>query len=75
MKNQEKINKEVFECILAADQSIWSAVQKILDSDNEELKELAKPLMLLRGEIHTEFMRPIYKRYPALAEEAGFGEE
>ncbi len=72
MDNSKDINKEVFEYLLAADQNIWSAIQKIMDSNDEKLKEQAKPLMLLRGEIHTEFMRPIYKEYPELAEKAGF---
>jgi hypothetical protein len=64
--------KNVFDQLLEADKSIWNAVMKIRDHDIKQLEYFVEPLMKMRGDIHTEFMRPIYKKYPELAKEAGF---
>jgi len=69
-----EFEKKVFDLLLEADQSIWKAVVEMRDSESKPLEKLVQPLMKIRGEIHVEFMRPIYKKYPKLAEMAGFDE-
>lgn len=71
----DKIYELVFDDLLAADEKIWAAIVKIQENNLADLKSFAKPLMQVRGEIHTEFMRPIYKKHPELAKKAGFGDD
>jgi hypothetical protein len=72
MDKDYEAHKKIFDLLLEADRNIWNAVLEIQDGDAKQLEELVKPLMRARGEIHVELMRPIYKKYPALAELAGF---
>ena len=67
--------KKVFDLLLEADKKIWAAVSEIKDGEIKPLEKFVPPLMKLRGDIHVEFMRPIYKKYPKIAEMAGFDEE
>lgn len=64
--------KKIFDLLLEADQKIWSAVVEIRDGEIKELERLIQPLMKLRGDMHVQFMRPIYEKYPKIAEMAGF---
>lgn len=64
--------KKIFDLLLEADRKLWDTVLEIQDSGDKKLDEFVKPLMKIRGEIHVEFMRPIYKKHPELAELAGF---
>ena len=75
MNNTDKSYELVFESLIAADKNIWEAILQVQESGDADLKKLAKPLMHLRGEMHTEFMRPIYKKYPDLAAKGGFNDE
>jgi len=42
------------------------AAQMCEVSDLGELEEMVRPLIKLRGEIHAEFLRTLYKKYPDL---------
>lgn len=64
--------KSVFDCLLDADQKLWQAVCEIRDTPIEQLNGYVEALMTMRGELHVEFLRPIYKKYPELARSAGF---
>jgi len=66
---------KVFELLLEADKKLWEAVLEIREDNLDELEKHVKPLMELRGNIHVDFMRPMYKKYPILAEKAGFDNE
>lgn len=72
MNNDFEQCKKVFDMLLKADNSIWEPVIEIQNSNNKQLEEFIQPLMNLRGEIHVEFMRPIYQKYPEIAKIAGF---
>lgn len=67
--------KTILDYLLEADKCIWNAVLEINELDDEQLGKFVQPLMQLRGEIHVDFMRPIYTKYPELAQLAGFDEE
>lgn len=67
--------KKVFDLLLEADKMIWAAVTEIRDHEIQQLEQFVQPLMKLRGDIHVDFMRPIYKKYPKIAEMAGFDEK
>ena len=67
--------KKVFDLLLEADKKIWAAVVEIRDGEIKQLEKFVQPLMKLRGDMHVEFMRPIYKKYPKTAEMAGFDAE
>ena len=67
--------KKVFDLLLEADKKIWAAIVEIKDGEIKQLEKFVRPLMKIRGDIHIEFMRPIYKKYPKIAEMAGFDEE
>ena len=75
MDNEFEKYKKVFDLLLEADKNIWKAVVEMRDSEIKPLEKLVQPLMIIRGEIHVEFMRPIYKKYPEIAKMAGFDEE
>ena len=64
--------KKVFDLLLEADKKIWAAVVEIQDGEIKQLEKFVQPLMKLRGDMHIEFMRPIYKQYPKIAEMVGF---
>lgn len=64
--------KKIFDLLLEADKNIWGAVLEIQDGDANQLEGFIQPLMEMRGEIHVEFMRPIYTKYPEIAKLAGF---
>jgi len=74
MNEQEayKLYQEVFELLIKADEELWSAVKTLHAAKDQSCIDFAKTLLELRGEIHSEAMRPIYKKYPELAEKAGF---
>lgn len=72
MNTDYEAYKKIFDLLLEADKSIWSAVLEIQDGDAKQLESFIKPLMQMRGEIHVEFMRPIYTKYPEIAKLAGF---
>lgn len=72
MSQEYDSNKKIFDLLLEADKNIWNAVLEIQNGDAKNLESFMKPLMKIRGEIHVEFMRPIYKKYPELAKLAGF---
>ena len=65
-------SKKIFDLLLEADKNIWGAVLEIQDGDAKQLESFIQPLMKMRGEIHVEFMRPIYTKYPEIAKLAGF---
>jgi len=67
--------RKVFDLLLEADKKIWAAVVEIQDGEIKQLEKFVQPLMQIRGDIHVEFMRPIYKKYPEIAKIAGFDEE
>ena len=75
MNNEFEEYKKVFDFLLEADKNIWKAVVEMRDSENKQLEKFVQPLMKIRGDIHVEFMRPIYKKYPKIAEMAGFDEK
>lgn len=75
MENEFDKFKKIFDLLLEADKNIWEAVVEIRDRDIKQLEDFVQPLMKIRGDIHVDFMRPIYKRYPKIAEMAGFAEE
>ncbi len=75
MDNEFEEYKKVFDFLLEADRNIWKAVVEMRDSENKQLERFIQPLMKLRGDLHVEFMRPIYKKYPKIAEMAGFDEK
>lgn len=75
MNNEFQQFQKVFSLLLEADRKIWEAVIEIRNYDNKQLTQLVNPLMKLRGEMHIEFMRPIYKKYPKIAEKYGFDEK
>lgn len=75
MDNEFEQFKKVFDLLLEADKKIWAAVSEIKDGEIKPLEKFVQPLMKLRGDIHVEFMRPIYKKYPKIAEMAGFDEK
>jgi hypothetical protein len=64
--------KKIFDLLLEADKNIWNAVLEIRDGDAKQLESFIQPLMKVRGEMHVEFLRPIYKKYPEIAKLAGF---
>jgi len=66
--------KKVFDLLLEADKKLWAAVSEIKDGGIKPLEMFVPPLMKLRGDIHVEFLRPIYQKYPTIAEMAGFDE-
>ena len=74
MDDQFEKYKKIFDCLLEADRNIWQAVVEIGDGGNGQLDKFVQPLMNIRGDLHVEFMRPIYKKYPKIAEMAGFNE-
>ena len=63
--------KKVFDLLLEADKKIWEAVVEIRDGEIKKLEGFVQPLMKLRGDMHVEFMRPIYKKYPKIAKMTG----
>ncbi len=67
--------KKIFDLLLQADKNIWEAVIEIRNGEIKQLEKFVQPLMKLRGDMHVEFMRPIYKKYPKIAELAGFDTE
>lgn len=72
MNNEFEKYKRIFYYLLEADKNIWEAVLEVEDCEVQELKQLIPLLMNTRGDIHTELMRPLYKKYPKLAKDAGF---
>lgn len=75
MDSKADVYKEVFDSLLDADKCLWKAVLDIQDRGDTHLNGLINSLMQIRGEIHTEIMRPIYKQHPELAEQAGFDQD
>lgn len=75
MDNEFEEYKKIFDLLLLADKNIWEAVVEIRHGEIKQLENFVQPLMKLRGEMHVEFMRPIYKKYPKIAEMAGFDTE
>ena len=75
MDDEFEEHKKVFDLLLSADKNIWEAVVEIRDGEIKQLEKFVQPLMKLRGEMHIEFLRPIYKKYPKIAEMAGFDKE
>lgn len=75
MDNEFEEYKKAFDLLLEADKNIWKAVVEMRDGGSKELEKFVQPLMKIRGDIHVEFMRPIYKKYPKIAEMAGFDVE
>ena len=75
MGNEADKYEEVFQHLIDADKQLWEAVKAIEDSGIEHLELLIPNLMKFRGDLHVDFMRPIYKKYPHLAEDAGFGDD
>lgn len=75
MDNEFEQFSRIFSLLLEADKKIWAAVLEIRNDGMSQLEDFVQPLMKLRGELHVEFMRPLYKRYPELAKTAGFDSE
>ena len=76
MDNNESAKyEEVFQRLINADKQLWKAVKAIEDSDIEPLESLISNLMKFRGDLHVNSMRPMYKKYPHLADKAGFGDD
>lgn len=75
MDNEFEEYKKIFDLLLLADKNIWEAVVEIRHGEIKQLENFVQPLMKLRGDMHVEFMRPIYKKYPKIAEMAGFDTE
>ncbi|MFZ5929836.1 MAG: hypothetical protein ACOY15_01330 [Pseudomonadota bacterium] len=75
MDNEFEEYKKIFDLLLLADKNIWEAVVEIRHGEIKQLENFVQPLMKLRGDMHVEFMRPIYKKYPKIAEMAGFDME
>ena len=75
MDDEFEEHKKVFDLLLSADKNIWEAVVEIRDGEIKQLEKFVQLLMKLRGEMHIEFLRPIYKKYPKIAEMAGFDKE
>lgn len=74
MSDHFELYEQIFNYLLKADQNLWEAVLKIQDGESEGLTSLVPSFMAVRGELHAELMRPIYQKFPELAEKAGFGE-
>ena len=64
MKKEEKLFKKLIEI----DKNIWDVVLYIQDNVDCESNDTIINLMDIRGQLHTECLRPIYKKHPALAD-------
>lgn len=71
MKDEYEEWKRVFDLLLDADKKIWEAVLAAQADERYRLNWTIEPLMGLRGELHVELLRPIYKRFPEIAKAAG----
>lgn len=66
--------EHIFKLLLEADSKIWEAVTAIQDEEDSSLKDYLYPLMEVRGALHVQLFRPMYKRFPELAEASGMNE-
>lgn len=74
MNESRKNSENLFRMLLEADEKLWGIVLAIEDEGMGEFESFIPQLMQMRGDLHVQFMRPIYKKYPELATEAGLDE-
>lgn len=68
MHGKELVIEQLYACLVDADSSLNVAAQMCQSSELEELEDMVRPLFKLRGEIVTEYLRVLFKRYPNLEE-------
>jgi hypothetical protein len=66
MKNKYK--EELFKEFVEIDNKIWSTINFIQKKKGCESNTEIMKLMELRGQLHNDCMRPIYKEFPELAD-------
>lgn len=71
MQSEKEYLDEVFRLVLEASSKLWEAVVAIHEHETALSKSFVQPIMQMRGEMHINFLRPMYKKFPELATKYG----
>ena len=75
MKSESENLEEIFRLLLEADRKLWEAVAAIHENETALSALFIQPIMQMRGDIHVNFLRPMYKKFPELEKKFGLDDE